>query len=118
MPTQFIWFDLQTRDSGSARRFYEQLLDWQISDPSGEMPAMIGGSDDPWGSISSSAEARARWMPYVQVEDVDAATERAQELGATVLQDKTRGPAGWFITIADPTGAALALWQPFPAGSA
>jgi predicted enzyme related to lactoylglutathione lyase len=29
-----------------------------------------------------------------------------------VLRDRIRGPAGDYTTIADPTGAAIALWQP------
>jgi predicted enzyme related to lactoylglutathione lyase len=42
---------------------------------------------------------------------VDAATEKAQTLGANVLKEKTRGPAGHYNIIRDPGGAALALWQ-------
>jgi hypothetical protein len=51
------------------------------------------------------------WIPYAQVEDVDAATRKAQKLGATVLKEKTRGPAGEFSIVRDPGGAAIALWQ-------
>ena len=113
MPGPFIWFDLSTRDGMSARGFYERLLDWEIGEPAEGAPAaMIGGAEGPWGSISESGNGSSRWMPYVQVEDVDAAAAKAVDLGAKVLREKTRGPAGWFATIEDPTGAALALWQP------
>lgn len=108
----FLWFDLSTPDGATARGFYERLLDWDIGQPGGEAPAMIGGAEGPWGSISESANGASRWLPYVQVDDVDAATAKAVELGATVLRDKTEGPAGSFSTIEDPTGAALALWEP------
>lgn len=112
MAGPFVWFDLSTRDGMSARGFYERLLDWDIGEPGGGAPAVIGGAEAPWASISESGNGSSRWLPYVQVEDVDAAASRAVELGATVLSEKTRGPAGWFTTIEDPTGAALALWQP------
>jgi len=39
------------------------------------------------------------WVPYVQVDDVDRATERAINLGAKVLQKRTRGPAGEFTIV-------------------
>lgn len=112
MGSPFLWFDLSTRDGVTARGFYERLLDWEIGEPGDEAPAMIGGAEGPWGSMSESANGSSRWLPYVQVEDVDAATAKAVELGASVVGEKTQGPAGSFTTIEDPTGAALALWQP------
>lgn len=56
--------------------------------------------------------ARRQATPPVQVDDVDAATESAGRLGATILRPKTSGPAGEFSVIADPAGARIALWQP------
>ena len=51
-------------------------------------------------------------MPYVLVADVEAATQRAKALGATVLKESTEVPnMGWFSIITDPTGAMLGLWK-------
>jgi predicted enzyme related to lactoylglutathione lyase len=51
-------------------------------------------------------------MAYVLVDDISAATHKAKALGATVLKDATEvAGMGWFSIIADPTGAALGLWQ-------
>ena len=36
---------------------------------------------------------------------------KAQRLGATILNAKTRGPAGEFSVVREPGGAAIALWQ-------
>jgi predicted enzyme related to lactoylglutathione lyase len=108
---QFVWFSLGAEDPGRAREFYSSLLDWEIAEE-----GMVAGEERPWAAIGGDGEGTPGWLPYVQVPDVDQATARALELGATVLRDKTRGPAGEYTTIADPTGAALALWQ--PAGSA
>jgi hypothetical protein len=117
MATPFVWFDLRTSNDTAARDFYAGLLDWEIGEAAEGGPAMIGGAGGPWGSISRDGGAgTAHWMPYVQVDDLDAATERAQTLGATVLQARTAGPAGHFTTIADPTGATIALWEPGPQG--
>ena len=52
------------------------------------------------------------WFPYVQVDDLDAATEKAKKLGATALQPATEGPAGTYTPIREPGGAVFALFQP------
>jgi predicted enzyme related to lactoylglutathione lyase len=100
----FVWFDLRTADTAGARDFYGSLLGWEA-----DGDGMIAGENGPWAAITDGG---AGWVPYVQVDDVDQATARAQELGATVLQGRREGPAGTFTTIADPAGAAIALWQP------
>src|SRR5918992_1922593 len=107
MANPFVWFDLRTPEKDAARRFYSSLLSWQIDDDG----TMAAGAE-PWGVIADDPGASAaRWLPYIQVEDLDEATRRAQELGATVVQPRTAGPAGVFTTISDPTGAQVALWQ-------
>jgi uncharacterized protein len=107
MSEGFVWFSLGTQDPGRAREFYASLLDWEIGEE-----GMVAGRERPWAAIEEGGDGRSGWLPYVNVPDVDAATERAKELGASLLTEKTRGPAGDFTTIADPTGAPLALWQP------
>ncbi len=55
----------------------------------------------------------SHWLAYVLVEDVAAATKKAKSLGAKVFKEATEVPGyGWLSVIADPTGAALGLWQP------
>ena len=107
MPNPFVWFDLRTPGRDAAERFYTSLLGWQV----GDNGALAAGGD-PWGVVAEDRElSTARWLPYIQVEDLDEATARAVELGATVVQPRTAGPAGFFTTISDPGGAQVALWQ-------
>ena len=107
MAGEFVWFSLGAEDPAGAREFYASLLGWEIAEE-----GMVAGAGRPWAAIGPDGEGSRGWLPYVQVLDVDRATERALELGATVLRDRIRGPAGDYTTIADPTGAAIALWQP------
>jgi len=108
MTTGFVWFSLGANDAPTTRDFYATLLDWEIAEA-----GMVAGDDRPWAAITpTQAGEPSAWLPYVQVDDVDQATDRARELGATVLREKTAGPAGEFTTIADPSGAPIALWQP------
>ena len=53
------------------------------------------------------------WQTYIGTDDVDAATEKARGLGATVYVEPTDIPTiGRFSVIADPTGASVGLFQP------
>jgi predicted enzyme related to lactoylglutathione lyase len=54
-------------------------------------------------------------VAYVGVEDIDEATKKAKSLGATIVRDVTEIPhAGWMTSVTDPTGAAVALFEPMP----
>jgi len=53
------------------------------------------------------------WMPYFQVLDVDAAAAKATSLGAQVhFGPMTIPDGGRFAAIADPQGAAFAVFAP------
>ena len=58
------------------------------------------------------SEALVTALPYVEVADVGEATERARDLGATVLLEPREGPAGWRGVVAAPAAGELAFWQP------
>lgn len=111
MAAPFVWFDLRTKDEALTLAFYQELLNWDIEGGAGQ-PAMMKGAEGPWAAVAPSADGDSQWVPYVQVEDVDAATEKAGQLGAKIVSEKTAGPAGEYAVIADPAGAMLALWQP------
>ena len=46
------------------------------------------------------------------IDDLDVAAKQAIELGGRVVRDKTTGPAGTSVTVADPGGALVALFTP------
>jgi predicted enzyme related to lactoylglutathione lyase len=51
------------------------------------------------------------WVPYLNVDDVAAATRRARALGAEVLRDCIAIEPGTFSVVRDPTGGVVGLWQ-------
>ena len=53
------------------------------------------------------------WIPYVLVDDIEAATAKAKSLGANMIRDVTEiTGAGWLSIFFDPTGGVLGLWKP------
>lgn len=110
MSEAFVWFHNGSDKPAEVRDFYAKLLGWKPTDGPAGM-TLFAGEKGPFAGLAAKEGATAGWLPYVQVDDVDAATKQALKLGATLLKEKTRGPAGDFSVINDPGGAALALWQ-------
>jgi uncharacterized protein len=113
-PNPVVHLELHTGDLACASAFYERLCSWrpeQIDTRDGSYLALgIGGGFG--GGIVECGTRRALWLPYVEVDRIDAATDWAQKLGASVLLGPREGPAGWRSVVTTPQGGEIALWQP------
>jgi predicted enzyme related to lactoylglutathione lyase len=114
----FVWYELTTTDVEAAKAFYAAVVGWGSSDasmPGAAYTLFTAGEDSVAGLTGLSAEARKmgaqpRWMGYVGVDDVDAATDRLRHLGGTVYVPPTDVPEiSRFSIVADPQAATLAL---------
>jgi uncharacterized protein len=115
MRNPFVHVELVTTDVKKSKAFYRGLFNWRLDDIPGLDYTMIKVGEGAGGGMIRHPipQAPAEWIAYVEVEDVAAATEKATSLGATVLKPVTEVEhVGSFSIIIDPTGAALAMWQP------
>jgi uncharacterized protein len=110
MSEGFVWFHNGSEKPAESVSFYEKLLGWKGSDGPPGM-TMLGRDAGPFAAVMPKKGNVRGWVPYVQVDDVAAATKKAVKLGAELLEDQTRGPAGTYSIVRDPGGAAVALWQ-------
>jgi hypothetical protein len=115
MANPFVHLELSTSDTAKAKEFYTNLFGWTFTD--NDMGAMIYSTfkpdSGPGGGIYSMPGMPTSWMAYVGVDDINAATDKAKSLGATIKNGPMEIPhIGWFSVIADPTGATIALFQP------
>ncbi|MGH8727650.1 MAG: VOC family protein [Burkholderiales bacterium] len=116
MANPFCHVELSSNDLSKAKTFYQKLFDWKLEDvPMDEMTyTLIGVGEGAGGGMMKNPMpgTPSNWLPYVLVDDVRAATEKAEQLGASVCKDVTEvGEHGWFTIIVAPDGAALGLWQ-------
>jgi hypothetical protein len=117
MANPFVHVELHTNDTAKAKQFFAKLFDWKLEDMpmGGDAPyTMICVGDGTGGGIMKNPVpgTPSHWLAYVLVDDVEAATKKAKDLGATVAQDVMEVPDyGWMSIIVDPTGAALGLWK-------
>ena len=117
MANPFVHVELNTTDVAKAKNFYGKLFGWKLEDVEmdGGAYTMIKVGEGTGGGIIKHPVpgAPSAWLAYVLVDDIGAATQKAKSLGAKVMKDVTEVKGvGSFSVIVDPTGAALALWQP------
>jgi hypothetical protein len=116
---RFVWYELMTHDAKAARAFYRAVIGWGEQDAG--MPGMdywmfTQGGQTIGGVMDMPETARAMgappaWTGYVAVADVDATAAAAAAKGGTVHVPPTDIPGvGRFAVIADPQGAALAIF--------
>lgn len=117
----FCWTDLGTSDRAGATAFYGRLMGWEGKEA--HLPedviytVMKIGTGEAAGVYQLEQEQlRQRvpphWLLYVAVDDADAQTAQAKELGAKVVMDAYDVlDLGRMALLLDPTGALFALWQ-------
>ena len=121
-PGTFCWVDLATMDAAGAKQFYQTLFGWEAVDiPIGEdafytLLKQDGKKVCALYKMSSEMMEQGvppHWQSYVSVDNADASTARAQELGGAVVMEPfdVMGD-GRMAVIMDPAGASFSVWQP------
>lgn len=119
----FIWYELMAPDPHAAKAFYERVFDWTIeAEPSGAIDyRMITATLGNVGGVLTltpemfAGGARAAWVGYVCVDDVDAALTALEAAGGRTLMPAHNMPGiGRFALAADPQGAPFYLMRPAP----
>jgi len=116
MPNPFVHLELTTPDVPAAKTFYSEMFGWTFEDM--QMgPDMTYSTfkpeSGPGGGMFTMPGAPTFWLPYVGVQDINASTEKAVSLGATVHKGPMEIPnVGWMTILVDPTGATIAMFEP------
>jgi uncharacterized protein len=116
-PGTFSWAELVTSDPGGAKDFYTQLFGWNYDDqptgPDGPVYSMAQRDGHSVAALYGDDSQPPHWNCYVTVASVDDTTQKATDNGATVMAEPFDVmEVGRMAVIADPTGAALCLWEP------
>jgi predicted enzyme related to lactoylglutathione lyase len=110
-----VHWEIQARDPERIRAFYESMFEWKMAP--GPVPSIvnidagIGGPEPgPAGHIQPGDVARV--VLYIQVADIRASMQQAEQLGGAVLVQPFDVPGGPTVArIADPEGNQIALLQ-------
>lgn len=115
-PSNFVWYELMTRDTSAAAAFYQSVIGWEV--------APFGSPEQAY-SIFSMAQigvgglmpipqhaSEPCWAGYIWVDDVDAYSRRVTEAGGSVHRAPADIPeVGRFSVVADPQGAVFMLFK-------
>ena len=109
-----VHLELHTSDLPKARDLYADLCGWrpEVIETRAGCYLSLALGDELDGGIVECPVRGPLWLPYVQVDDVAKATDRARALGASVLLEPREGPAGWRSVVRTTVGGELAFWQP------
>ena len=120
----FCWADLSTPDPMRASQFYKDVFGWSMRAGQENYLHIANGhegngSDNYIGGIPPVSmrlpHEPPHWQIYFQVDDCDAATAKAKQLGANVFAGPmTIEHVGRMTILADPQGAVFSLFQPEP----
>ena len=115
MGNPVAFFEVVSTQHEQAQRFYGDLFGWTVTADAdgyglvdtGAGPDAVGGGIGP-----SQTPGDTGVKVYVQVPDLQAALDRAEELGGKALVPPTDLPAGYgrFAILADPDGNPVGLW--------
>jgi predicted enzyme related to lactoylglutathione lyase len=121
-PGTFCYAELVTNDPAASGKFYTELFGWSRNDQDmGEygiytqfqIDGKVVAAQYKLNPEQEAQDVPPHWGQYVTVEDADAATASASELGGNVIM----GPLdvmdyGRMSILADPAGAVFCIWQP------
>jgi predicted enzyme related to lactoylglutathione lyase len=116
VPNSFCWNELMTTDTGKDADFYSGLFGWgtnvQNLGPL-EYTMFTNGERRAGGMLKITPEMGPippNWLVYFAVDDCDAKTQKANDLGATTMKPPDDIPGiGRFSILTDPQGAGFAL---------
>jgi uncharacterized protein len=109
------WFDISTPDAPRAHTFYQGVFGWSVT-AIDETYALLGeGGENAGGPPAGGIGQAGPESPYVgivayfPVDDVAAALDRAEKLGATRTMEPSPTPMGTIAVFTDPDGNRVGL---------
>ena len=115
-PRPVVHLELHTGDHARASAFYAELLCWrqELAEAGSGSCLALGLGGGSGGGIAGCGTGRPVWLPGVQAGQIEESTERARQLGASVLLAPREVSAGRRKVISALQCGELAIWPPKP----
>lgn len=120
----WVWYELMTRDPVGAKAFYDALIGWAMqpgTTETGDYGFIANADGGMTGGVLKLSQdmanhgARACWLGYIGVDDVDASVAAIEAAGGKNLMPARDVPmAGRIAMVADPDGAPFYIMTPTP----
>ncbi len=114
MSNPVVHFEICVKDMDAGIDFYRNLFGWEITKDQNMTYAMIRTGEDPEGGIfPAEGDMKPFVTVYAKVEDIDAVLDKAERMGAFIIQRKKliTEQYGYYGMFADPDGNVIGLWS-------
>jgi predicted enzyme related to lactoylglutathione lyase len=119
-PGRIAWFDITTTSLALSKEFYGKLFDWQFTPLQGTKYAVeivSGGAAIGTIRVSEGKIGSFNGVVYVQVVDIQLSSNKAKDLGGTVVPgfpfNLSEG-SGAISLVIDPAGHPIGLYSRTP----
>jgi uncharacterized protein len=111
MPNPVIHFEVAGPDASGLQKFYASLFDWKIDANNPMNYGMVEASEGGiGGGVGPSPDGNKHLTWYVQVDDLQAALDKAEQLGGKTVMPPMDVPGGPSIAqFTDPAGNVVGL---------
>jgi uncharacterized protein len=118
-PGAVTWFELDVKDTDSAKDFYTKWLGWKANEHKEpvEYTEWQLGSESVGGMLKVTpdmGDIPPMWAVFFEVPDTDDAVAKAKKAGGQVFVEPMDVPAGRFSVLADPQGAVFYVMKSTP----
>lgn len=112
----FVWYENATPNKDASKAFYTETIGWKTQEMDmGEADvyvAVVAGEKPRGGIVDGQPGVPSHWLSYLRVADVDTTAKAVSENGGSVLAQPFTVPGvGRISVVADPQGAAFALFH-------
>jgi predicted enzyme related to lactoylglutathione lyase len=110
--SKIVHFEVPAQDTARAKEFWGSLFGVQFQTYEGPVEYhMFQNDDQTGGGIYPQQQGEKGLITYFNVDDIDAARQKVQELGGSA-EDKEPVPGmGWYARARDTEGNDFSLWQ-------
>jgi predicted enzyme related to lactoylglutathione lyase len=108
------WFEILGKDAAKTQKFYADLFGWNVDASNPMNYGMVQGDGYPiGGGLAASQDGKPMVTVYVDVDDLQAALDKAKSLGGEVVMPPMDVPGGPSIAqFKDPDGNVIGLMKP------
>jgi predicted enzyme related to lactoylglutathione lyase len=110
--SKIVHFEVPAQDTGRAKEFWGELFGVEFQTYEGPTEYhMFQNDDQTGGAVYPQQDGEKGLVTYFNVDDIDGARQKIQDLGGSA-EDKQPVPGmGWFARAQDTEGNPFSIWQ-------
>ena len=110
MPQKIVHWEILGTDGKKLQEFYGTLFDWKVDASNPMNYGMVDAEQSGVGGGIGAGDGQSHVTFYVEVEDLQAALDKAESLGGKTVQGPMDVPGGpQLATFHDPEGHLIGL---------